>query len=75
RLLAGAVLNAEVRVAATPTLSFMSTSVSTTPEHEGGDHTDSLDGEFEGMKCMRVYIVLGKDWRPSLEEWWPSEVE
>ncbi|GJT74067.1 hypothetical protein Tco_1040792 [Tanacetum coccineum] len=44
RLLAIAVLNAEVRVTATFTLPFVTSSVSTTPEHEGGDHTDSLVG-------------------------------
>nr|GEX54219.1 hypothetical protein [Tanacetum cinerariifolium] len=44
RLLAGAVLNAEVDVAAIPTFHFMTTSISTTPEHEGGDHTDFVAG-------------------------------
>ncbi|GKB52501.1 hypothetical protein Tco_0903254, partial [Tanacetum coccineum] len=42
RLLAGAVLNAEVRVAAIPTLPFVTASISTTPEREDGDHTDSV---------------------------------
>nr|GEX04267.1 hypothetical protein [Tanacetum cinerariifolium] len=42
RLLAGAVLNAEVGVVAIPTLHFVTTSVSTTPEREGGDHADSV---------------------------------
>ncbi|GKC09696.1 gypsy type transposase [Tanacetum coccineum] len=42
RLLDGAVLNAEVEVAAIPTLPFMIASISTMPEHEGGDHTDSV---------------------------------
>ncbi|GJX33470.1 hypothetical protein Tco_0243325 [Tanacetum coccineum] len=42
RLLARAVLNAEVGVAAIPTLPFGTTSVSSTPEREGGDHTDSV---------------------------------
>ncbi|GKB24605.1 hypothetical protein Tco_0864006 [Tanacetum coccineum] len=42
RLLAGAVLNAEVRVAAIPTLPFMTESVSSTPKREAGDHTDSV---------------------------------
>nr|GEV68625.1 hypothetical protein [Tanacetum cinerariifolium] len=40
RLLVGAVLNAEVRVAAMPTLPFVAASVSTTPKCEGGDHVD-----------------------------------
>ncbi|GKB33520.1 hypothetical protein Tco_0872921, partial [Tanacetum coccineum] len=42
RLLAGAVLNAEVRVAAIPTLPFVTASVSSTPERETRDHTDSM---------------------------------
>ncbi|GJX30600.1 hypothetical protein Tco_0238679, partial [Tanacetum coccineum] len=42
RLLAGAVLNAEVRVAAIPTLPFVTAFVSSTPEREDGDHTDSM---------------------------------
>nr|GEY27419.1 transposase (putative), gypsy type [Tanacetum cinerariifolium] len=42
RLLAGAVLNAEVKVAAIPTLPFVTAYVSTTPELEDGDHTDSV---------------------------------
>ncbi|GJT62360.1 hypothetical protein Tco_1005893 [Tanacetum coccineum] len=44
RLLAGAVLNVEVGVATIPTLPFVTASVSTTPEREGGDHTDSVAG-------------------------------
>ncbi|GJS00800.1 hypothetical protein Tco_0317308 [Tanacetum coccineum] len=44
RLLVGAVLNAEVRVAAIHTLPFVTASVSTTPKREGGDHTDSVVG-------------------------------
>nr|GFA54012.1 hypothetical protein [Tanacetum cinerariifolium] len=40
RLLAGAVLNVEVGVAIIPNLPFVAAFVSTTPEHEGGDHTD-----------------------------------
>nr|GEY24095.1 hypothetical protein [Tanacetum cinerariifolium] len=42
RLLVGAMLNAEVGVSTIPTLPFMTASVSTTLEHEGGDHTDSV---------------------------------
>nr|GEW84007.1 hypothetical protein [Tanacetum cinerariifolium] len=41
RLLAGAVQNAEVRGEVAPTLPFVTSYVSATPEHEGGDHTDS----------------------------------
>ncbi|GKF73108.1 hypothetical protein Tco_0219440, partial [Tanacetum coccineum] len=39
-LLVGAMLNAEVGVASLPTLPFVTASVSTTLEREGGDHTD-----------------------------------
>ncbi|GJV85267.1 hypothetical protein Tco_1525165 [Tanacetum coccineum] len=42
RLFAGAVLNAEVGVTAIPTLPFVTASVSSTPEREAGDHTDSV---------------------------------
>ncbi|GKC00983.1 hypothetical protein Tco_0987119 [Tanacetum coccineum] len=42
RLLARAVLNAEVGIAAIPTLPFVTPSVSSTPEREGGDHIDSV---------------------------------
>ncbi|GJY90246.1 hypothetical protein Tco_0505442 [Tanacetum coccineum] len=42
RLLARVVLNAEVGVAAIPTLPFVTTSVSSTPKHKAGDHTDSV---------------------------------
>ncbi|GJW74188.1 hypothetical protein Tco_0133558 [Tanacetum coccineum] len=44
RLIAGAILNVEVRVTAVTTIPFVASSVSTTPECEGGDHTDSLAG-------------------------------
>ncbi|GJR03895.1 hypothetical protein Tco_0526879 [Tanacetum coccineum] len=44
RLLAGAVLNPDVGVAAMPTLPFITSSVSATPEHEGEDHTNSVTG-------------------------------
>nr|GEV13547.1 hypothetical protein [Tanacetum cinerariifolium] len=44
RLLVGAVQNAVVRGGITPTLPFVSSSVSTTPECEGGDHTELLTG-------------------------------
>ncbi|GKC77096.1 hypothetical protein Tco_1127870 [Tanacetum coccineum] len=44
RLVAGAVLNAKVRVAAIPTLPFVTASVSTTLEHEVGDDTNYVAG-------------------------------
>ncbi|GJS98788.1 hypothetical protein Tco_0819958 [Tanacetum coccineum] len=42
RLLAGVVLNVEVGVAAIPNLPFVRASISSTPEREDGDHTDSV---------------------------------
>ncbi|GJW61613.1 hypothetical protein Tco_0110948 [Tanacetum coccineum] len=42
RLLAGAVLNAEVRGEPIPALPFVTSSVYATPEREGGDHIDSM---------------------------------
>ncbi|GJT79370.1 hypothetical protein Tco_1053712 [Tanacetum coccineum] len=43
-LLARAVLNAEVRGEAIPTLPFVTSSVFAMPKREGGDHTDSVVG-------------------------------
>ncbi|GKE17394.1 hypothetical protein Tco_1424971, partial [Tanacetum coccineum] len=44
RLLVGVVQNAEVRGEAMPSLPFVTSSVSTAPEREDGDHTESLAG-------------------------------
>ncbi|GKD91093.1 hypothetical protein Tco_1366600 [Tanacetum coccineum] len=44
QLLAGAVQNVMVRGEPIPTLPFVTSSVSATPEREEGDHTDSLAG-------------------------------
>ncbi|GJZ52756.1 gypsy type transposase [Tanacetum coccineum] len=44
RLLTGAVLNPEVGVVALPTLPFITSSVSVTPEREDGDQTDFIAG-------------------------------
>ncbi|GKF88020.1 hypothetical protein Tco_0258897, partial [Tanacetum coccineum] len=44
RLLVGAVLNIEVGVVALPTLPFITSSVSVTPEREDGDQTDFMAG-------------------------------
>ncbi|GJY51443.1 hypothetical protein Tco_0442290 [Tanacetum coccineum] len=44
RLLAGAVLNPEVRVAALPTLPFITSFVSVTPEREDGNQSDFMAG-------------------------------
>ncbi|GJV58195.1 hypothetical protein Tco_1459200 [Tanacetum coccineum] len=58
RLLVGAVLNAEVGVAAIPTLPFMTAFVSTTPEREGRDHTDSVTGlNLRTIGAPRRFII------------------
>ncbi|GJX59302.1 hypothetical protein Tco_0290692 [Tanacetum coccineum] len=44
RLLAGAVLNPEVGIAALPTIPFITSFVSVTPERESEDQTDSMAG-------------------------------
>ncbi|GKE16398.1 hypothetical protein Tco_1423975 [Tanacetum coccineum] len=44
RLLVGAVLNSEVGIAALPTLLFVTSSVSATPEQKGEDQTNSVAG-------------------------------
>nr|GEW91643.1 putative transposase (putative), gypsy type [Tanacetum cinerariifolium] len=44
RLLDGAMQNAEVKGGVIPNLPFVSSSVSTTPAREGGDHTELLAG-------------------------------
>nr|GFA25026.1 putative transposase (putative), gypsy type [Tanacetum cinerariifolium] len=43
-LLASSILNAEVGVTAVATLPFITSSISATPEREGGDPTDSVTG-------------------------------
>ncbi|GKD94007.1 hypothetical protein Tco_1373844, partial [Tanacetum coccineum] len=58
RLLAGAVQNAEVRGGAMLTLPFAMSSVSTTPEHEGGDHTESLAGaDLRTIGASQRFII------------------
>nr|GEZ56146.1 transposase (putative), gypsy type [Tanacetum cinerariifolium] len=49
RLLVGAVQHAEVRGGVMPILPFVSSSVSTTPEREGGDYTELLAGA--NLRC------------------------
>ncbi|GKA82353.1 hypothetical protein Tco_0789101 [Tanacetum coccineum] len=44
KLLASSILNAEVGVAAIPTLPFVTSSVSATPEKDGDDFTDAVTG-------------------------------
>ncbi|GJR93034.1 hypothetical protein Tco_0265208 [Tanacetum coccineum] len=55
RLLVGAVRNADVRGEAIPTLPFVTSSVSTTSEREGGDHTDSV---AEVASLVRSFIPV-----------------
>ncbi|GKF03227.1 hypothetical protein Tco_0030150, partial [Tanacetum coccineum] len=58
RLLARAVLNAEVGVAALPTLPFVTTFVSSMPEREGGDHTDSVaEPNLRTIGAPRRFVI------------------
>ncbi|GKB29963.1 hypothetical protein Tco_0869364, partial [Tanacetum coccineum] len=58
RLLVGVVLNAEVRGGAIPTLPFVTSSVSATPEHEDGDHTDFLWSSGTGRVTNTLDCIL-----------------
>nr|GEW00750.1 hypothetical protein [Tanacetum cinerariifolium] len=59
RLLVGAVLNVEVGVATIPTLPFVTASISTTPEREGGDHTDSMaDFNLRTIGATRRFVIF-----------------
>ncbi|GJZ40252.1 hypothetical protein Tco_0586815 [Tanacetum coccineum] len=61
RLLARAVQNAEVRGEAMPTLPFVTSSVSSTPEREGRDHTESLAGanlQVEVDYVVRTSVLI-----------------
>nr|GEX86357.1 hypothetical protein [Tanacetum cinerariifolium] len=58
RLLAGAVQHAEVRGGVMPTLPFVSSSVSTTPEREGGDHTELLVGaNLHTLEAPQRFVI------------------
>nr|GEW00050.1 scarecrow-like protein 8 [Tanacetum cinerariifolium] len=58
RLLARAMMNAEVRGEPIPTLPFVTSSVSVTPEHEGGDHTDSVIGlNLRTISALRRFDI------------------
>ncbi|GJU13656.1 hypothetical protein Tco_1136052 [Tanacetum coccineum] len=57
-LLAKAVQNAEVRGEAMPTLPFVTSSISTTPEYEGGDHTESLAPYYWIPVKVRYFLRL-----------------
>ncbi|GKB45226.1 hypothetical protein Tco_0890168 [Tanacetum coccineum] len=57
RLLAGAVLNLEVGVAALPTLPFITSSVSVTPERESEDQTDYMVGLVDPATTIKENFV------------------
>ncbi|GJX60296.1 hypothetical protein Tco_0291686 [Tanacetum coccineum] len=58
RLLAGAVLNVEVEVAAIPTLPFVTASVSTTPEHSSHHFSGTNVAEVEVDSLVRSSILI-----------------
>ncbi|GJW00762.1 gypsy type transposase, partial [Tanacetum coccineum] len=58
RLLAGAVLNANVRGEAISTLPFVTSSVSATPEREGEDHTNSVvRPNLQTINALQRFII------------------
>ncbi|GKE65505.1 hypothetical protein Tco_1519666, partial [Tanacetum coccineum] len=61
RLLARAVLNVEVRVTAIPILPFVTAFVSSTPEREGGDPTDSVVEPNLGTIGASQRFVISSD--------------
>ncbi|GKF17381.1 hypothetical protein Tco_0062299, partial [Tanacetum coccineum] len=61
RLLAGALLNPKVGIAALPTLPFVTSTLSDTPEHEGGDHTDSVTGAYLRTISAPQRFVISSD--------------
>ncbi|GKB12020.1 hypothetical protein Tco_0845943 [Tanacetum coccineum] len=61
RLLARVVLNVEVRVTAIPTLPFVTASVSSTSEREGGDPTDSVVEPNLGTIGASQRFVISSD--------------
>ncbi|GKC13340.1 hypothetical protein Tco_1010122, partial [Tanacetum coccineum] len=60
-LLARAVLNPEVGIAALPTFPFVTSPVSTTPEHEGGDQTDSVAKAYLRTISAPQRFVISSD--------------
>ncbi|GKG16273.1 hypothetical protein Tco_0358596, partial [Tanacetum coccineum] len=57
-LLAGAVLNAEVRGEVVPTLPFVTSFVSAMPEREGGDHTDYVTGHnLQTIGDLQKFVI------------------
>nr|GEW00940.1 transposase (putative), gypsy type [Tanacetum cinerariifolium] len=66
RLLAGAVQHVEVRGGAMPTFPFVSSSVSTTPEREGGDYTKFLAGaNLRTLEAPHRFIISSNSSDPS----------
>ncbi|GKF76229.1 hypothetical protein Tco_0225673, partial [Tanacetum coccineum] len=58
RLLVGAVLNVEVRVTAISTLPFVTAFVSSMPEREGGDHTDSVvEPNLRTIGALQRFVI------------------
>nr|GEW77101.1 hypothetical protein [Tanacetum cinerariifolium] len=58
RLLARAVQHAEVRGGVMPTLPFVSSSVSTTPEREGGDHAEFLaEANLRTLEAPKRFVI------------------
>ncbi|GKC70025.1 hypothetical protein Tco_1115908 [Tanacetum coccineum] len=58
RFLDGAVLNAKVRGRVIPTLPFVTSSISTTPEHKGGDHTDSVaEPNLQTVSAPQRFVI------------------
>ncbi|GKB37001.1 hypothetical protein Tco_0881943 [Tanacetum coccineum] len=58
RLLAVAVLNAEVRGEPVPTLAFVTSFVSAMPEREDGDHIDSLVGaNLRTIRALQSFFI------------------
>ncbi|GJV53329.1 hypothetical protein Tco_1449070, partial [Tanacetum coccineum] len=60
-LLASSILNAEVGVAAIPTLPFVTSSVSATPEKDGDDFTDAVTGPNLRTIGPSVRFVISPD--------------
>nr|GEU70031.1 hypothetical protein [Tanacetum cinerariifolium] len=66
RLLAGAVQHAEIRGGAMPTLSFVSSSISTTPECEGGDYTKLLgEANLRTLEAPQRFVISSDSSDPS----------
>nr|GEX06426.1 hypothetical protein [Tanacetum cinerariifolium] len=66
RLLVGALQHAEVRGGVMPTLPFVSSSVSTTPEREGGDYTELLAKDnLRTLEAPQRFIISSDSSYPS----------